>query len=89
METSSTQAEKVMEQSPSNLTPVTDKVELKQVLAEARSNRDMLVDFREAVEDGTFHGSEMMAVAKGCAFLEAILKQNNAHIHSIQERLDK
>lgn len=88
MDQSSTQAEMPIE---ATLQPslVNDKQELKQVLTEARNNRDMLVSFRAAVESGTFHGSKMLDVAKGCAFLEAILKQNNAHIHSIQERLDK
>lgn len=70
-------------------TSADDKSQLKGVLAEARNTRDVLVGFRSAVESGTYAGVHMMDVAKGMAFLEAILKQNNAHIHNLQERLDK
>ena len=64
------------------------KAELKALLIEARNTRDMLVGFRAAIENGTFNGHKMLDLAKGLAFLEAILKQNNAHITNLQERLD-
>ena len=66
-----------------------NKAELKALLSEARNTRDMLVGFRSAVESGSYHGSKMMDLAKGLAFMEAILQQNQAHLKNIQERLDK
>lgn len=63
-----------------------EKAQLKALLAEARNTRDVLVGFRAAVEGGTYHGGKMLDIAKGLAFLEAILQQNNAHIHNLQER---
>lgn len=65
-----------------------EKAQLKGLLTEARNTRDMLVDFRSALEDGTFHGARMMAIARGMAFLEAILRQNSAHIKNLQDKLD-
>jgi len=72
------------EQSQAN----SEKAQVKSLLAEARNTRDMLVDFRAAVESGTYAGSRMLAVAKGYSFLEAILNQNQAHIKNLQERMD-
>lgn len=66
-----------------------NKAELKAVLAEARNTRDMLVGFRSAVESGTYHGAKMLDLAKGLAFMDAILGQNNAHIKNLQERIEK
>jgi len=48
----------------------------------------MLVGFRSAVESGSYHGAKMMDLAKGMAFLEAILSQNNNHIKNLQVKLD-
>jgi len=56
----------------------------KQLLAEARQTRDVLVGFRSAIESGTYHGSKMFDLAKGLAFLEAIMNQNQAHIKRLQ-----
>lgn len=66
-----------------------EATQTKAVLAEARATRDMLVGFRSAVESGTYHGAKMLELAKGLAFVDAILAQNNAHIKNLQERLDK
>lgn len=63
------------------------KADLKALLAEARNTRDMLVGFRSAVESGTYAGVKMLDLAKGQAFLEAILNQNQAHIKNIQNQL--
>ena len=65
-----------------------EKAQLKAVLGEARNTRDVLVGFRSAVESGTYAGVRMMDLAKGLAFMEAILNQNQAHIKNLQERLD-
>ena len=65
-----------------------EKQQVKALLAEARNTRDMLVGFRSAVESGSYHGAKMMDLAKGLAFLEAILGQNNAHIKNLQGKLD-
>lgn len=67
---------------------VNETEQTKAVLAEARATRDMLIGFRSAIESGTYHGAKMLDLAKGMAFLEAILKQNNAHIANLQERLN-
>ena len=61
--------------------------DVKALLAEARNTRDMLVGFRAAVESGSFNGNKMIELAKGLSFLEAILRQNNQHIHNLQERV--
>ena len=74
---------------PVSEAPKEDKVQVKALLAEARNTRDMLVDFRAAIETGTYSGGKMLAVAKGLAFLEAILNQNQAHLHNLQDRIDK
>ena len=76
------------ETSPSVSASASQGLNDKALLSEARATRDVLVGFRSAVEAGTFHGSKMMDLAKGLAFLQAILQQNNAHIHAIQERID-
>jgi len=68
--------------------PKEDKNQLKALLSEARNTRDMLVSFRAAVETGTYHGGKMLDIAKGLAFLEAILQQNQGHLKNIQERID-
>jgi hypothetical protein len=57
----------------------------KALLAEARATRDVLVDFRSAIESGSYNGHQMMKLAKGLAFLEAILAQNQAHIKRLSE----
>ena len=56
----------------------------KQLLAEARQTRDVLVGFRSAIESGSYQGSKMFDLAKGLAFLEAIMNQNQAHIKRLQ-----
>jgi hypothetical protein len=66
-----------------------EREQVKGLLAEARKTRDVLVGFRAAIEAGTFHGSKMMDIAQGMAFLDAILRQNQAHIHNLQERTEK
>jgi hypothetical protein len=76
--------------SPVNTVPLnSEHDQTKAMLAEARATRDMLVGFRAAVESGNYHGSKMLDLAKGLAFMEAILKQNNAHISNLQEKLSK
>lgn len=95
METSSTPV--LQEQMPDKLAQSTEpstqtkdnKADVKGLLAEARNTRDMLVGFRAAVESGTYHGSKMLDLAKGLAFMDAILNQNNTHIKNLQERMEK
>jgi hypothetical protein len=98
METSSTQESKDQEPLVNNPQPSAapglspepsaEKAQIKQLLGEARGTRDVLVGFRAAVESGTFNGHKMMELAKGLAFLEAILNQNQAHVKNLQARLD-
>jgi len=71
-----------------NQNETSEKQQAKAMLAEARNTRDMLVGFRSAVESGSYHGAKMMDLAKGMAFLEAILSQNNNHIKNLQVKLD-
>lgn len=102
-ESSNVQDSKVQEQSPtistaSNLdtssdpvsisTSTAERAQIKGLLAEARNTREMLVNFEAAVTKGTFLGNQMLDLAKGLAFLDAILKQNSAHIANLQERLN-
>ena len=64
-----------------------EKVQLKALLAEARQTREMLEDFNSAVMTGTYTGGQMLKIAKGLAFMDAILKQNKAHLDNLQERM--
>lgn len=63
-----------------------EQTQLKALLAEARNTKIVLEDFEAAVMSGIYTGSRMLAVAKGLAFLDAILNQNKAHIKNLQER---
>jgi hypothetical protein len=63
-----------------------DKEALKKLLSEARSTREVLANFRSAIEAGTFPGGKMIDLAKGLSFLDAILMQNQAHIANLQGR---
>jgi len=75
---------------PSIQTPLRDdKIQIQSLLAEARNTKEMLEHFRGAICGGTFDGGSMMAIAKGVAFLEAIMNQNKSHIKNLQERLEK
>lgn len=89
METQSSTPELTVPQEPSPkaFDEKAEKAQLKSVLSEARNTRDVLVGFRSAIESGTFEGVRMMDLAKGLAFLDAILNQNQGHIKSLQERI--
>jgi len=65
-----------------------ERKQIKGLLAEARNTREMLVAFEAAVNSGTYNGNKMLDLAKGLAFLNAILGQNSAHIANLQERLN-
>lgn len=65
-----------------------EKQQVRAVLAEARNTREVLLDFQSAVGNGTFQGQAMLALAKGQAFLNAIIAQNKNHIDNLQTRLD-
>ena len=74
--------------SPVNSTKA-EKSQIQGLLSEARSTRDMLVAFRAAVETGMYSGGKMRDIVIGLSFVETILKQNQAHLHDLQERLEK
>lgn len=63
-----------------------EKEQVKKLLSEARSTKEVLMEFRGAIESGTYPGAKMMALAKGLAFLEAVINQNQAHISNLQGR---
>jgi len=65
------------------------KAQLKALLAEARNTRQLMTDFKAAIHNGgSFPGHAMLAIAKGLAFLDAILEQNRSHIKNLEERLE-
>lgn len=68
-------------------TKTDEKAEIQSLLAEARNTKAMIEGFIGAVRGGRFDGGAMMDLAKGMAFLQAIHKQNKAHIENLQERL--
>lgn len=72
----------------SSQTASEEKAQAKALLAEARNTKQMLEAFSGAVQSGTFHGSKMLDLAKGLAFLEAIMNQNHAHIKNLQARAE-
>lgn len=76
----------VIDQPVVETSAVDEKAQLKALLAEARNTKIVLEDFRSAVNTGTYNGHQMLAIAKGLAFLDAILNQNKAHISNLQER---
>lgn len=57
------------------------------LLAEAKQTRDVLVGFAHAIDRGTYEGEECVNIAKGQAFLEALIKQNEGHIVEIEKRI--
>ena len=59
--------------------------ELSAARTEAKNTREVLLGFRNAVSDGTFAGKNAMAIAKGLAFLDAIIAQNQAHVTALEE----
>jgi len=66
---------------------MSERDSLKKLLAEARNTKGVLEDFKAAVSNATYQGHQMMSVAKGMAFLDAIMGQNRQHIDNLQERL--
>jgi|WetSurMetagenome_2_1015567.scaffolds.fasta_scaffold153635_1 hypothetical protein len=58
--------------------------ELSAALTEAKNTRDVLIGFRNAVSDGNFAGEDAMSIAKGLAFLDAIIAQNQAHVAALE-----
>lgn len=83
------QASKAQVPSPTSSIPKQDDTaQIKGLLSEARATRDVLVDFRAAIESGSYNGNRMLALAKGLSFLEAILNQNQTHIKNLQGRLE-
>ena len=74
---------------PSNVQSKEEKAQLKALLAEARNTRQLMTDFKAAIHNGgSFPGHAMLAIAKGLAFLDAILEQNRSHIKNLEERLE-
>ena len=66
-----------------------EKAQLKALLAEARNTRTLMTEFKAAIHNGgSFPGHAMLAIAKGLAFLDAILEQNRSHIKNLEERLE-
>ena len=66
-----------------------EKSQIEGLLREARNTRDMLIAFRGAIESSTYSGGKVRDLAIGLSFVETILKQNQAHLHDLQERLYK
>ncbi len=74
---------------PSTEQAKAEKQQVKALLSEAENTRQMLTEFKAAVHNhGTFPGHAMLPVAKGLAFLDAILEQNKSHIRNLKERLE-
>lgn len=55
-------------------------------LKEAKNTRDVLVGFRYAIEVGQYPGKQAMSIAKGLAFLDAIIMQNDAHVKALEAK---
>ena len=63
-----------------------DDLALKKLLADTREQKAIVAAFKSAVESSTYHGSSVMAIAKGISFLEAVLMQTQAHIANLQAK---
>lgn len=82
-----------MEASPSTEAAVpvvsqTASSSLKNLLTQARGTRQMLLDFKAALDDCTVHGSHVYALALGVQFLNTLIGQAKGDIESIQNKLD-
>ncbi len=76
-------------ENPQVISPqVSSANQLKSLLAQARGTRQMLMDFKAALDDCTVHGSHVYAMALGVQFLESLLKQAKGDIDNIQNKLD-
>lgn len=69
--------------------PEAPSPELSAQLAEAKATRDVLVRFADAIKDGEFRGADAMNIAKGLAFLDAIILQNQAHVEALEAKVAK
>lgn len=78
-----------VQEAPVETQAVDEKAQLTALLAEARNTKIVLEDFKAAVQNGSYQGHQMLGIAKGLAFLDAIINQNKAHIHNLQERTGK
>ena len=76
-------------ENPASQSQKVEKQQIKALLSEARNTRQMLTEFKAAIHNaGSFPGHAMLPVAKGLAFLDAILEQNRTHVKNLEERLE-
>jgi hypothetical protein len=62
-----------------------DTPNLKKALAETRNTREVLMNFRAAIESGTFLGIKAVPLAHGLAFLDAVIMQSQSQIANLQK----
>ncbi len=60
---------------------------LKALLSQARGTREMLQQFKAAIDDCTVHGSHVYALALGVQFLNTLLSQAKGDIEALQQRI--
>ena len=73
---------------PSEAPAISQSSSLNQLLSQARATRQMLLDFKAAVDDCTVHGSHIVHLALGVQFLNQLVQQSTNDIHNIQAKLD-
>lgn len=69
-------------------TPQPVSENLKALLSRARSTRQMLYDFKAAMEDCTVHGSHVVHLALGMNFVHQLINQSSGDIKTIQDKID-
>lgn len=62
--------------------------QLKVMLSQARGTRQMLLDFKAALDDCTVHGSHVYHMALGLQFVNSLVAQSKADIDSLQAKIE-
>jgi len=68
--------------------PESNAKQLQGLLSQARGTRQMLLDFKGALDDCTVHGSHVYALALGLQFVTQLINQSKGDIDSIQKKID-
>lgn len=64
-------------------------VNLKALLAQARGTKDMLLNFKAAIDDCTVHGSHIYNLALGVQFVNTLINQAKNDIDGIQMKIEE
>jgi hypothetical protein len=72
-------------ETPVGTSPSVLAANAKQQLLDATNTRDVIFEFRDAILNATFDGRRVTSIAKGIAFLDAVLAQTQAVIAGLRK----